>query len=138
MEPLRGYLLVAQKLCEQGPEFGEAWNFGPELSDTKPVEWIVSYLSEVWGEGARWRVDDSCNNPHEAQLLRLDWSKAASRLDWTPTLHLDEALQITTEWYKARLQQADMRSYTLQQIERYSKLSKFSEGAVARGLGTRS
>jgi CDP-glucose 4,6-dehydratase len=135
LEPLRGYLLIAQKLCERGAEFGEAWNFGPELSDAKPVEWIVSYLAQMWGEGAQWRIDDNREHPHEAQLLRLDWSKAASRLGWSPALHLDQALQMTVEWYKGHSQGKEMRAFTLQQIEAFSRLCLFQRVEVTAKLG---
>jgi CDP-glucose 4,6-dehydratase len=123
MDPLRGYLLVAQKLCEQGVEYGQAWNFGPDFSDMRSVEWIVSRLARLWGENAEWVHNKGIEQPHEAGVLRLDCSKAAIELGWRPRLSLNSALEITVEWYKARLSGDDMRSFTMNQIEQYERLA---------------
>jgi CDP-glucose 4,6-dehydratase len=124
MEPLRGYLTIAQRLYEQGVEYGQAWNFGPTFSDTRPVEWIVSRLTQMWGETAQWELDDKAEQPHEARVLRLDCSKAAIELGWQPRLSLDVALEITVDWYKARLSGKDMRAFTIEQIEWYEGIRK--------------
>lgn len=121
LEPLRGYLAVAEHLLDTGPAAGEAWNFGPDPADARPVEWIVRKLAAVWGEGARWDLD-LVPQPHEAQRLQLDWSKAAVRLGWQPALSLDQALELTTQWYRARLDGQPMRAFTLQQIQQYEQL----------------
>ena len=118
LEPLRGYIGVAEMLCDKGTAGGEAWNFGPEQRDARPVEWIANELTALWGEGAQWELEES-PQPHEAKSLKLDWSKAASRLGWWPDLRLKEALAMTTAWYKAKLQGQDMRSFTESQIQRY-------------------
>jgi CDP-glucose 4,6-dehydratase len=120
LEPLRGYLAVAESLCEDGAASGEPWNFGPEQSDAQPVEWIVSELADIWGGGARWEKEEAVQ-PHETQSLKLDWSKAAARLGWRPALRLSDALSITAEWYKARLQSQEMRGFTIEQIENYER-----------------
>jgi CDP-glucose 4,6-dehydratase len=120
LEPLRGYLAVAQSLFEDGAASGEAWNFGPEHSDAQPVEWIVRKLAESWGEDARWELEET-QQPHEAQTLKLDWSKAQSRLGWRPSLQLEDALMMTAEWYKAKLQGQDMRMFTSAQIKHYEE-----------------
>ena len=129
LEPLSGYLTLAERLCEAGVQFGDAWNFGPEYSDAKTVEWIVHALADMWGGNVRWELDAALQ-PHEAHTLKLDWSKAAARLGWRPKLRLEDALSITTEWYKARLQGQNMRAYTASQIEDYMRCSH--SGATAR------
>jgi CDP-glucose 4,6-dehydratase len=119
LEPLRGYITLAESLHDDGIANGEAFNFGPELSDCRPVEWIVGELAELWGNNARWETDDATQS-HEAQTLKLDCSKAASRLGWRPRLALHGALAMTTAWYRARQESIDMRVFTLAQIEDYA------------------
>jgi len=118
LEPLQGYIRVAESLCEEGPANGEAWNFGPEQSDAQPVEWIVHQLAEVWGEGAQWELEDA-SQPHEAHILKLDWSKAQRRLSWHPTLGLGDALAMTVEWYRLKLMEHNMHEFTGKQIKSY-------------------
>jgi CDP-glucose 4,6-dehydratase len=118
LEPLRGYLAVAESLCEHGVACGEAWNFGPDQSDAQPVEWIVRELAEDWGAGATWDIEEGVQ-PHEAQNLKLDCSKAAARLGWRPQLRLKQALAMTSSWYQARLQGQDMQVFTKSQIRSY-------------------
>jgi CDP-glucose 4,6-dehydratase len=123
LEPLRGYLGVAESLFQEGVKCGEAWNFGPEQSDAQPVDWIVRELAELWGAGARWELEKSAQS-HEAQYLKLDWSKAAARLGWHPELRLKEALAMTAVWYQARLQGQDMSAFTGAQIKQYEERSQ--------------
>lgn len=118
LEPLRGYLDLAQKLFEEGPAFAEAWNFGPNNEDVKPVEWIVKTLAERWGDGARWTIDQG-GHPHEATFLRLDISKADQSLGWKPQMNLSHALDQIIIWYKAYMNKSDMRQVTLDQISQY-------------------
>jgi CDP-glucose 4,6-dehydratase len=118
MEPLRGYLTLAERLCEHGPDFAEAWNFGPNDEDAKPVGWIVENMAALWGEGSQWQLDASAQ-PHEAHYLKLDISKARIRLDWHPALRLNDALALITDWSKQRQVGADMRQFTLTQIQAY-------------------
>lgn len=121
LEPLRGYLTLAQLLFSDGPVFGGAWNFGPHSEDAKPVEWIVNHLAQRWGQSASWQVDVS-EHPHEASYLKLDISKAAQRLHWQPALRLNDALGLIVDWARARQGGADMRSVTLAQIAAYQAL----------------
>jgi CDP-glucose 4,6-dehydratase len=132
LEPLRGYLTLAQRLYEHGVAYGEAWNFGPEFSDAQPVEWIVQRLAQLWGPGARWEIDGGVQ-PHEAKTLRLDSSKAASRLGWRPVWPVAEALDKTTHWYKAWTANQDMRSVTASQIEDYSRTAEAAGRSAAAG-----
>ena len=118
LEPLSGYLLLAQKLYEDGVTYAEGWNFGPNDEDAKPVQWIVEHLTQQWGEGASWRLDGG-NHPHEAHYLKLDCSKAKMRLHWQPRWHLAHTLEMIVAWQRAWLAKQDMRRFTLQQIEQY-------------------
>lgn len=119
LEPLSGYLLLAQKLYEEGTANAEGWNFGPNDEDAKPVQWIVEKLTEAWGEGASWELDGG-NHPHEAHYLKLDCSKAKARLAWRPRWHLDEALGAIIEWQRAYRDGKDMHELTLDQIGAYN------------------
>jgi CDP-glucose 4,6-dehydratase len=119
LEPLSGYLMLAQKLCEDGAAYSEAWNFGPNDEDAKPVSWIVDRLTETWGEGASWVLDDG-DHPHEAHHLKLDCSKAKSRLNWRPRWSLEETLETIVHWHRVHQGGKDMREVTLQQIARYN------------------
>jgi CDP-glucose 4,6-dehydratase len=118
LEPLRGYIAVAESLCENGVIDAEAWNFGPQQTDAQPVSWIVQRLAEEWGGDVRWEFDAG-NHPHEAHILQLDWSKAKRRLNWSPVFSLSDALAFTAEWYKSKSKDGEMRQYTLQQIQSY-------------------
>ncbi len=120
LEPLSGYLVLAQKLYREGAAYAEGWNFGPNDEDAKPVQWIVENLTKAWGEGASW-VMDGGDHPHEAHYLKLDCSKAKVRLGWLPKWHLDETLGKIVDWQKNYQQGADMKAVTLKQIDIYSK-----------------
>lgn len=122
MEPLRGYLMLAERLYVEGPAFAGGWNFGPHSDDAKPVEWIVREIASQWSAGAQWQVS-SGNHPHEANHLKLDISKAGHRLRWRPAMRLPEALGLVVEWEKARLSGADVRALTLSQIRTYQALA---------------
>ena len=122
LEPLRGYLAVAESLYEIGASGGEAWNFGPDQSDARPVEWMVNELANLWGSAARWEQEKGAQ-PHEAQSLTLECSKAANRLRWRPSLHLKDSLTMTAAWYRARLHGNDMHAFTLGQIQQYEQRS---------------
>jgi CDP-glucose 4,6-dehydratase len=122
LEPLRGYLALAQALIEHGTPFAEAWNFGPGNDAMKPVEWIADWMAAAWGEDARWERD-SAEHPHEARTLTLDSSKAAARLGWRPRLNLPDALALTVDWYKKFFRGEDARLACINQIEAYSSAS---------------
>lgn len=122
LEPLRGYLTLAERLFTVGASYAEAFNFGPREDDAQPVAWVVGQLASKWGEAAAWRLDGA-DHPHEASLLRLDVSKAAHRLAWRPILDLDSGLQLTVDWALAARDGKDMHAFTLAQINRYQTLS---------------
>ncbi|WP_049762617.1 CDP-glucose 4,6-dehydratase [Citrifermentans bemidjiense] len=119
LEPLSGYLLLAQRLYEEGPRFASAWNFGPSDDDAKPVEWIVRNLCAVWGGDPSYQVDDG-EHPHEAHYLKLDCSKACSELAWQPRWKLEEALERIVDWTRAYLNDEDLREVCFQQITAYA------------------
>lgn len=125
MEPLRGYLMLAERLFEHGPSFAEGWNFGPNDEDAKPVGWIVDQMAALWGHGARWQTDTG-EHPHEAHYLKLDISKARNRLDWHPVLRLTDALALIVEWTRQRRAGANMRQVTLAQLNAYQALTDSS------------
>lgn len=118
LEPLSGYLLLAQRLYEQGPAFAQGWNFGPADDDAQPVSWIVDRVTALWGDGASWELEGG-EHAHEANYLRLDCSKARAELHWQPKWRLGQALERTVEWYRAAECCDDMRQFTLDQIEAY-------------------
>lgn len=122
LEPLSGYLTLAERLYSEGQEFAEGWNFGPADEDAKPVEWIVRKTASLW-DRLRWEKGGG-SHPHEAQFLKLDCSKARNRLDWMPRLPLEKALEWTALWYKAYHAGEDMRGFTEQQITMYQELLK--------------
>jgi CDP-glucose 4,6-dehydratase len=121
LEPLRGYLKLAEGLARDGQRHASGWNFGPADDDAKPVSWIANRLTERWGDGARWSLDP---HAHQAELavLRLDASKAAAELGWRPALPLSQALDWIVEWYRAWAGHADARALTLNQISNYEEL----------------
>ena len=120
LEPLSGYLLLAERLYAEGPAYAEGWNFGPNDEDAKPVQWIVDHLTQQWGEGASWKFDEGYH-PHEAHYLKLDCSKAKMRLHWQPLWHLAHTLEMIVAWQRAWLAKEDMRSFTLRHIAQYTQ-----------------
>ena len=121
LEPLSGYLRLAQRLCEDGPAHAGAWNFGPFDGDARPVHWIAEYMTNAWGGGARWEQDTG-DHPHEATYLKLDCSKAHARLGWRPYWQLADALDRIVAWQHAYLSKTDLRQFTLQQIAEYTQI----------------
>lgn len=120
LEPLSGYLMLAQRLYENGAEYAEAWNFGPNDDDAQPVEWLVRRFCDKWGNNASYTIVDSSTHPHEAQYLKLDCSKAKARLGYKPRWSLDRAIDSIIEWLMAYVDKKDLRQVTLRQIEEYS------------------
>lgn len=118
LEPLGGYLLLAQRLVEAGSKFAEAWNFGPADEDARPVQWIVEQLTSKWGDDASWALDETLG-PHEATYLKLDCSKARAELAWSPRWNLTKALEMIVSWYKAAEVRENLQNVTLSQIAAY-------------------
>ena len=121
LEPLHGYLLLAEKLLAGEADFASAYNFGPGDEDIWTVERIATKLVDMWGEGASW-IGDSARGVHEAHTLRLDASKARIELGWKPRLGVETALEWSVEWYRACARGEKMREFTLRQIADYETL----------------
>ena len=124
LEPLSGYLLLCEKLYTRGSDFSESWNFGADDHDSKNVEWITRRICELWGENASYLIDGA-PQPHEANYLKLDCSKAKVRLGWYPVWNIENTLEMIVSWYKAYLSNADMYQTSISQIEQYFTISKY-------------
>lgn len=123
LEPLSGYLILAEKLYDSPSEFSEGWNFGPNYSDVKPVGTILDYITKLW-PGSSWQLDKS-ENPHEANLLKLDISKAKQKLNWKPTWNLETSLEKIIHWHNTWLSKSnDTQDICIKEIEQYTKDSK--------------
>ncbi len=118
LEPLSGYMALAERLYGGTAEAADGWNFGPAEDDAKPVGWIADTLSSLWGDGAGWDLGEE-PQPHEAHHLRLDCGKAERELGWRPAWPLAEGLRQTVAWYKANAEEQDMREFTRDQIRQY-------------------
>jgi CDP-glucose 4,6-dehydratase len=121
LDPLRGYLMLAEKLYNQGKKFAEAWNFGPLTQEVYEVEWIARRILKLWNEKDRI-VYGNENGPHEAGYLKLDSSKSYHLLRWKPLLSIPVTVDWTVDWYRAYKGDKDMKSITLDQIKSYEKL----------------
>ncbi len=100
LEPLSGYLLLAERLWDDPQRFSQSWNFGPAAADARSVRWIVDTLSDLYGTRMQWEVDAGVK-PHEAGLLMLDSSKARAALGWQPRWTLERALRSVVHWHQA-------------------------------------
>ncbi len=119
LEPLRGYMMLAELLYTDGPAWAEPWNFGPADSDARPVSWIADRLVGLWGDSAQWRSSAQAGQPHEASWLKLDCSKARQTLGWVPRWDLCTSLGAIVDWQRAWLDGRDMADFSLEQIEKY-------------------
>lgn len=120
LEPLSGYLNLAQKLFTFGDSYAEAWNFGPQENDVRPVNWIVENIIKLWGKNNSWK-HENYKQPHEAKMLKLDISKAINQLNWNPKLDLPNALKLTLDWHKSWLAGENANDLCLKQITKYQK-----------------
>jgi CDP-glucose 4,6-dehydratase len=118
LEPLSGYLILAQALFDDGYNYASSWNFGPHDEGNRTVKDVIELLISKWGNDAQW-VNDNSEKPHEAQLLRLDCTKANTQLEWYPKWNLDETIQKIVEWHKAFRNNEDMYIVSLSQINQY-------------------
>lgn len=120
LEPLSGYIMLAEQLATSGEPFAEGWNFGPADTEAMPVGWIVEQMAKRWGDGASFRIER--DGPHEAKFLKLDSSKARNELGWRPRLSVDMALDWVVDWSRAYLGGKNMEQVTLDQIAAYEAL----------------
>jgi len=125
LEPLSGYLVLAQALYEEGARFDGGWNFGPRDENVRSVQEVINLLIKNWGSVVNW-VQDQDEQPHEAHSLKLDCSKARQYLGWAPHLSLEQAIESITQWHHAHQQQSDMREMSLRQIASYQNLKNFN------------
>ncbi len=121
LDPLAGYLELAERLFLEPEGFAEAWNFAPSDDQMLTVGEMVERFRSLWGEPLDVRLDPG-PHPHEHNLLLLDPGKAEKRLDWRARLSHDEAFRWVVEWYRAFRDGEGMRGVTLEQIERYRAL----------------
>lgn len=119
LEPLSGYMTLAERLWASGQEFAEGWNFGPQDRDARPVQWIVERLAAKWGDGAAWEVVQG-DHLHEANYLKLDISKAQQYLRWSPRWSLETALDKIVDWHKGWLDGRDASVLCQAQIKEFA------------------
>lgn len=117
LEPLAGYLELAEKLCSN-PTLEGPWNFGPRETDVRTVEEVLTLVSARLPGGFNWQVETT-SQPHEAKVLKLDYSKAASFLTWKPKWTLEQAVERTAVWYGAARESRNLEELTMRQIEDY-------------------
>jgi CDP-glucose 4,6-dehydratase len=122
LEPLSGYLALAENLFNDPSNFSEGWNFGPSYNDVKPVDWILDHMTNLW-PGSSWELDIS-KNPHEANLLKLDITKAASKLNWIPTWNLKTSLNKIVQWHQLWSSGANMQDVCFKEINEFFEESK--------------
>ena len=119
LEPLSGYLVLAQKLYKNQEDYAEGWNFGPNEKDVKSVDWILDKMIAKWPNSS-WKLDKN-SNPHEADFLKLDISKAESKLNWRPVWELSQTLEKIIVWHQAWFNKEDMQAACLAEIEEYTR-----------------
>lgn len=118
LEPLTGYLTLAAKLFSEGAEYAQPWNFGPDDNDAQNVEWITKTICNLWGENASFEIDNN-PQPHEANYLKLDCSKAKAELAWSPKWNIETTLKSIVDWNKAYIIGENIREFTIKQIRQY-------------------
>lgn len=123
LEPLSGYLMLAEKLFKDGTRYAGAWNFGPDAGDAKNVEWMVKRMFAGWAQSPGYVIDEG-RHPHEAHYLKLDSSKARRGLGWKPRWSVGTAIDKTVEWFRAYKRGKNMRAACLEQIDEYVAISR--------------
>ena len=122
LEPLSGYLILAEKLYKNQKEYAESWNFGPNEQDAKPVDWILNKMTLQWPNSS-WKLDGNYN-PHEADFLKLDILKSKSRLGWRPVWGLNYTLEKIVNWHRAWIGKEDIQAICLAEIKEYTRSMK--------------
>ncbi len=128
LEPLNGYMILAERLFNGEKSFAESWNFGPEEEDSKSVGWILEEIKKLWNGEVNWKIAEG-NHPHETNFLKLNIEKSKDRLNWKPKLGLEEALRLTSDWYKTAAEKKDLFEITGIQIQDYTnKIEAYLNG----------
>jgi CDP-glucose 4,6-dehydratase len=122
LEPLCGYMMLAEQLDADPGGFGDAWNFGPADHEARPVAWIASRIVEQWGDDATWFSASGADAPHESATLKVDAARARMRLGWAPRLRIEDALAWTVEWHRGLAAGEPALALTDRQIARYCEL----------------
>ena len=132
LEPLTGYLMLAERLYMDGQQWGGAWNFGPDDGAAVSVAELVEMLIHDWGEGS-WRAEPTSDGLHESPFLSLNSDRARTLLSWQPRFKLRDAVRLTVEWYHEALSgpSAKMYQFTVRQLRQYEDLLHAPEGPVA-------
>jgi CDP-glucose 4,6-dehydratase len=120
LEPLSGYLMLAESLFTEGKRFAQSWNFGPGDKDCKSVKLILDDLVKIWGRDASWVLEQAAQ-PHEANFLKLDCSKAKFELNWNPRWEVSSALQMIVSWHKAFRSGLNMKDVCFEEIKNYDQ-----------------
>jgi CDP-glucose 4,6-dehydratase len=121
LDPLCGYLRLAQLLYNDPIQYSQGWNFGPNSQKTYPVAWIVEHLLQIWGNTTSQIEYPAQQQAHEAQSLMLDSAKAGAFLHWVPRWTIMDALEKIVAWHQHALTENNMRTFTVQQIDEYSE-----------------
>lgn len=129
LEPLSGYLLLAERLAHSG-DFSQAWNFGPVQDDARPASWLADQLRDYWPEPAEWHSSQQAQTFREAPTLELDSSRARELLGWQPQYNLDSALRLITDWYSQYFQGADAGALTRAQIKSFLAAQEQENGTA--------
>jgi len=123
LEPLSGYLKLAEKLFSEGPVYSESWNFGPDSQDSKSVEWLICNFDREYGGGGNFEIESKNNSPYEANYLKLDCSKSIKRLNWAPKLSIEKSISMTCAWYKNFYEKnLDMYTFSVDQIKQFESI----------------
>jgi CDP-glucose 4,6-dehydratase len=124
LEPLAGYIILAEKLYKHGKKFASAWNFGPDKKNIKNVAFLIDNMSKLWGKKTKWKITTT-KQPHEAMLLKLNCSMAKTKLPWKPCWNIEKTLDKTVQWYKTYSENPKKTvNVTIEQINQYMKDSK--------------
>ena len=121
LDPLNGYMILAEKLWDEGEKFAESWNFGPIEDNAKPVSWILEKFNEYWNKGIEWKIDNNEYN-HENKFLKLDSSKSNTKLGWNSKIKLEVAIKLIVEWYTKFKNGENMREVSKEQIRYFGKI----------------
>jgi len=125
LEPLNGYLMLAEKLFQNSLDYAESWNFGPNKKDDKTVEWLISKFDKEYGDGNgnSFQIVSSKESIHESKYLKLDCSKSIGRLNWSPKLSIEKSISMTCDWYRNFYKDnQDMYSFSVKQIKQYESI----------------